>query len=474
MAYRSSTGDLNHYDESSRPQRWDREKFERYRSRGPESRDSDRFDDRPSSSAGRPRRETDIDINERDGRGRTHIEVIDREYEQERPARRRPEFLDRDEPTPSEVANRALAPYRRQSVVEREHGPPARRPARPQYIRRQSSLDTFDRRPLPRYNDYDREEEWRPPTGVPIPLPIRERRSHRTSVRGEEFVERRRRDSPEYEDYRDIEIRRERSTHRRRRRPKHEKRAPSSSSSSSSDSYRDSSVHASSVHAPSVHAPSTHGPPPPRLPGKKGKTRMPKRLVHKNAIIEKGYEFDEEDDFYIVRRALEKHQIDEVIQISEKYKESRVTYLYEDTSGPVDPPPPPPEFFAPPPPASVHSHHTHHTAHYDRPPPPPPEAFAPPPPPPIQVREVSPPHARYEDHFEQSAHINGPLTSLVPRRPRGEREIREEIRSLEEERRLVRFDRETDYEVVEAKPSRDVIRVEKDRKGRLALVRSSH
>ncbi|KAF2763083.1 hypothetical protein EJ05DRAFT_25136 [Pseudovirgaria hyperparasitica] len=500
MTHRSSTGDLGHYDDDSRPQRWDRERFERIRSRGPESRESFRFEERDSGH-GRRGYDTEIDITERNRGGRTRIEVIDRDYEDERPTRRRPEFLDRHEPTPSEVNKTALAPYRRKSIVERDLDPPARRPARPQFVRRQSSLDTFDRRPIARYGDREK-EEWRPPTNVPIPLPFRERRRKPTYDDYDDYEEIRYRDyEPDSrEEYRDIEIRRERST-RRRRRSGRSKRAPSSSSSSSASTQRPS-VKASSVHTPSVHSvsvhhvhepsvhessvhePSVHEPPPPPLPGKKGRTRMPKRLVHINALIEKGYEFDDEEDFLVVRRALEKEQIDEVIKISEGYKESRVTYRYEDTGEPAPPPPlemPPP----PPPPASVHSHHSQHIP---PPPPAPPAAFAPPPPPAAfapppppasvyshNVRTVEPSHNyQFEEHIQESNHISGPVTSLVPRRPRTEREIREEIRSLEEERRLVRIDRETDYEIVERPKERDVVRVEKDRKGRLALVRSSH
>jgi chlorite dismutase len=54
---------------------------------------------------------------------------------------------------------------------------------------------------------------------------------------------------------------------------------------------------------------------------KKGKTRMPKRLVRREAIMDLGYPFEEEDDFFVLTIALEKEQIDEVIQISEQYKD---------------------------------------------------------------------------------------------------------------------------------------------------------
>lgn len=79
------------------------------------------------------------------------------------------------------------------------------------------------------------------------------------------------------------------------------------------------------------------------------------------------------------------------------------------------------------------------------------------------------------------------MTVVVPER-RSDREIKDEIRRLENERRALQLERradelrlapteyrETEYEIIEERPrERNVIRVDKDRKGRLALVRSSH
>jgi hypothetical protein len=47
---------------------------------------------------------------------------------------------------------------------------------------------------------------------------------------------------------------------------------------------------------------------------------------------------------------------------------------------------------------------------------------------------------------------------------------------LEEERRMLKYEREGDreYEFVERTPRKEVMRVDRDRKGRLALVRSAH
>jgi hypothetical protein len=66
---------------------------------------------------------------------------------------------------------------------------------------------------------------------------------------------------------------------------------------------------------------------------------MPKRLAKKEVIVDLGYPFEEEvrtpfasnergspnkDDFLIIRRALEKDQIDEIIKVSETYDEKIV------------------------------------------------------------------------------------------------------------------------------------------------------
>jgi antitoxin component YwqK of YwqJK toxin-antitoxin module len=120
------------------------------------------------------------------------------------------------------------------------------------------------------------------------------------------------------------------------------------------------------------------------------------------------------------------------------------------------PPPAPASVYAPPPPASVYapSEHHHHDTH----------------------------HEEYVQ-IERSNQMHGPATSFLPegrmlvRRDdqyRSEHDIKEEIRRLEDERRMLKYERETDYEIIERRdPKREVIRVDKDRKGRLALVRSA-
>lgn len=306
------------------PQRWDRDRFERIGARGPPPR---RFEeDYRYEERDRPGRR-DIAVAERiDERGPSgRFQERDRYFEEERyaPAAARPRkrtdkelFGDVD---PRELAGMAMTPYRRKSVsrpdLDIEIDIDRRAPPRPGLLRRQSSLDTFDRRPAPRY----REEEYRMAPYTPVPLPIRRAR--------DAYEDERYRDPPE--DYREVEIQRERSVHRRR---------PSQSVKSSK---------AKSVTTAKSTAKSTttrHTSPPSSESSesfeeiekeesiresiaetqrkvKKGKTRMPKRLVQREAIMDLGYPFDEEEDFYVLRIALEKDQIDEVIKISEQYKE---------------------------------------------------------------------------------------------------------------------------------------------------------
>lgn len=302
--YRSSTGHLDRFDEPPRGggggggERWDRDRFERMRGgvRGPPSLSGGG----PASNAGGRGRDEqenfrfqeherfpgghrDVDIHEDRNRQGTRVMERERFHEDdrfERPSRRPTDLF--HEPTPSEIANQALAPYRRRSVIDKdiniginidERRQPAR-PQRPGYIRRQSSLDTFDRRPLPRYTELER-HEYRPPANVPIPLPIRERRRSppRRFHEEDDFEEIRFEDrggrGREREDYREVEVHKEKSRVRR--------------SKSVAKSTRSSSISSFEEIQPSR-----------ATWGKKGKTRLPKRLVKKEAVIELGYPFEEE------------------------------------------------------------------------------------------------------------------------------------------------------------------------------------
>ena len=352
------------------PQRWDRDRFERFGGGGPPPRSFE--EDYRYTERDRPGRQ-DIAVQDRiEASGpRGTYEERDRYVEHDRFApggrRRRTDrelFGDQD---PREVANMALTPYRRKSVTREDYDLNQQRspPPRPGLMRRQSSLDTFDRRPIPRYE----REEHRIPVYTAAPVPYRGPPGG-YGPQDDYYEDRRRYDPPE--EYREVEIQRSRSVHRTGG-PKSAKSVKSSKaksrrgSSSSSSSTRRQSVHESfheSQHgggAPSIHESfhaSQHGGGAPSWSEsfhenqsrggsrsihesfhesvhggsvhdsiqqtekkfKKGKTRMPKRLVRREAIMDLGYPFDEEEDFFVLRIALEKEQIDEVIRITETYK----------------------------------------------------------------------------------------------------------------------------------------------------------
>lgn len=321
------------------PQRWDRDRFERFGGGAPPSQFRE-----------------DYRYTERDTPGRRDIAVADRidergprgDYEE------RERYVERDRFTPGgrrrrtdkelfgdvdprELAGMALTPYRAREEIDIEVDRRSQAPPRPGLLRRQSSLDTFDRRPVPRYE----REEYRIPVYTAAPIPVQ---------RGRDYYQ--------PEDYREVEITRERSIHRTGSGPKsvkssksHKSRSRVSSSSSSSTEHidetmsRHESIHSGrrSIHesfhgdihgggAPSIHESfheSIHDGTATSISEsiqqiekkfKKGKTRMPKRLIRREAIMDLGYPFDEEEDFFVLRIALDKEQIDEVIRITETYK----------------------------------------------------------------------------------------------------------------------------------------------------------
>lgn len=241
---------------------WDRERLERV---GRQVGDRDNFGGRPFRSS--------------------RFEEPDPYYEEEpRFSRsRRPDFL--DEPSQAEIAGRALAPYRRKSIHERDADIPVRRPPRPRYVRRQSSLDTFDRRPLPRYGDHVYEEEHQPHHHVPVPLPIRSREPNLyyapRQIREHEY------ESVHYHhhDHSDSDSHSKISVHQNRSKASRSVKAKTVRSSSSSSS-SSSGVTATTVKSS-------------KKIGKRGKTRIPKGLAKKEVIISFGYPYEEEVSLWI-------------------------------------------------------------------------------------------------------------------------------------------------------------------------------
>ncbi|KAL9116880.1 MAG: hypothetical protein Q9187_006589 [Circinaria calcarea] len=368
---------------------------------------------------------------------------------------------------------------------ERSFAPPPRRgPARPTFIRRQSSLDTFDRKPLPRYGDRMRE----PPEVIAIPVGGRRRSPPRFVDR--EYEEEIRIAEPDY--YGDEEFRgyreREVSTVRTRKdRGEVEIRE------------REEFV---VEEEPEREAP------------RRGKTRMPMRLINKRAIIELGYPYEEEGDTLVILKALSKDHIDEVIKISREMNargESRTTYLIEAPAPPPEPQPqvverrteiiinPPQETHKPLSEAprsvrewdamssrterrdhspSAKTSKSHHSRH----------------------RSVSSASTRREiiiEAGEESSSIHSPLALAIPDRRKDERSIKAEIRALEAEKKALQLEREVEKEhrradryrdgevivgrevvrgdreviIERERPKETVVKIEKDRKGRLSLVR---
>jgi hypothetical protein len=258
--YRASTGELPY-----RPQRWDAERFamERDRTSGQQvSRYEERDVYRGPPRTSRYRDDGDDYIRDR--------RYEEREYERDAP-RRSNVHVDRE------------VEIEREREYIRSPSPPRRMAGRPSMLRRQSSLDTFDRKPAyPRFVERDEygppalRRDYRPePARLPPSRALGPPERYRES--NIEINVNHRDDPPPapaparyWEEERMYPERvREREVIRTRRRSR-------SSSSSSSDSDVTTTTTKSSKYP------------------RKGKTRMPAKLVHKRAIIELGYPFEEE------------------------------------------------------------------------------------------------------------------------------------------------------------------------------------
>jgi hypothetical protein len=287
----------------------DRESYERLSSVGPSDRDRERYRDREWDHGRRFRGrdgDDEVVIRER-SRSRERRRVV---YDDEPgpPLRRRPvspppagEFRRHVSP-PADFRRRPVSPPRGEVEVEksrvviekeRYRSPsPGPRGAPPRLIRRQSSLDTFDRRPAKRYWERDRDEygpparreEPRVPHYVDIPLPRTKALPPPRVYAEREYVDEIQVSDPHRygdEDFHAYPERvREREIVRTRRRTRSRdsrvRRRSRSSSSSSSSSSGGTALTVKSEYP------------------KKGKTRIPARLVSKQALIDLGYPFVEE------------------------------------------------------------------------------------------------------------------------------------------------------------------------------------
>lgn len=272
-------------------QRWDTERFaqaqardQAERSRGPAVIERDRFEEHDhfeTRGGGSWRRESSADEFYYRGGGAPagkRFEEPERFFGEERygpPARRSrpppPRYYDEDfESMENSPIRGQMVPFdrrRRQSITaEKGYGPPARmKQPRPGIIRRQSSLDTFDRKPMLRYGDRIHE----PPETIVIPAGARRRRSPPRYVE-RDYEEEIRIAEPEY--YGDEDFRGYREREVETIRTKH------------------AGAEVEHRHKEETEVVIDQERPFPR----KGKTKMPRRLVNKRAIIELGYPFEEE------------------------------------------------------------------------------------------------------------------------------------------------------------------------------------
>lgn len=437
-------------------ERWDTERFaiERDRARF-EERDS-RFA-RSSEDFGRGRERSVDEIYERRG---------PRGFEEDRYERR--DYYEDDRGYNRPARDRGLS-VTIEKEREREYEPePPRRSNRPAFLRRQSSLDTFDRKPLTRF--VEREEygpparyrpEVRPPPLVPLtPIPLPKSRGlppPRRYEREREYYDEIEIAEPDFygdDRYRGIPERvREREIIRKKRRSRSRESRASHSVRSSVRSSSISSSSSSDTTAISVRS---------EFP-KKGKTRMPARLVSKKAIIDLGYPFEEEGETIIIQKALGRENIDEVIKLSEDYKSSEKHEMHGGRSEAgtvieerhevftIPPPPPAAPYQPPPPPVQIvedtkivehrapSPHHHHHGG-------------------PVIVdagpREESTFVEKRRDVYETSDPMPvGPLALALPperHRVKDERAIRAEIKALEAEKEALRAEKRAEREMRKA------------------------
>ncbi|KAI0204510.1 hypothetical protein F4808DRAFT_345357 [Astrocystis sublimbata] len=307
-----------------------------------------------------------------------------------------------DEPPPRRRS--PPADLERSTYIEKERNrgypepSPARRPGG--LLRRQSSLDTFDRRPAQRMYDRDeyappaRRREYRPEPYEPIPLP-RSRALPPPRIYAEQdfeeikVVEPSRYGDDEFHAYPEHVHEREvvRTSKHRDRSPSQKShksrrsrssRAPTHHSRSHRSSSRSSSTSSSSETGGTVITAKSEYP-------KKGKTRIPLRLVTIRAIVESEYPYVIEGTTVIIQKALGQQNIDDLLKLSDEYKKAddEITAARSNAGALVEerkeelysiPPPAPPTLIrAPPPPQSeviketvvreISPSRTAHTAH---------------------------------------------------------------------------------------------------------------
>jgi hypothetical protein len=284
---RSSVGEL------ARGERWDRDRFSYERDRDRYGDERFRYEEDDSSFSRdyrdpQPRYRQRVGSNRFEGRPAADDFVRERRFYYDDDLPPQPQRRARSPPT---------AEFDRKLVIEKERprSPSPPRRARPGMLRRQSSLDTFDRLPTrfyeqqERYGPPARREDVRPPPNMPIPLPRTRQLAPAAyyDLNGSE-VDRRDDDyrpMPLPERVRETEIiherRRDRSRESRASRATHTRSHKGGTIRSSSRSSSTSSRSSSSSGGTTVK---TEYP-------KKGKTRIPARLVSRQALEDLGYPF---------------------------------------------------------------------------------------------------------------------------------------------------------------------------------------
>lgn len=304
------------------------------RERGPRGRENERFyeDDRVYMSGGRGRDSPDRGYDRRPP-------PPPRAYDDEFVRDRRFYEDDRFERRPGGVEFDRRVIYDR----EREREYQQELPRRPVMVRRQSSLDSYDRRPLrgfepreeyppPARREDVRRDDFRAPTYAPIPLPRMEgippprsegmrsdgmppprRGEHERDFHDDERVIDRDyyiNDGKRFPDH--VHEREVIRTHDERDRSRESHARTARSSKHSPPSSRGSSSSRTRSHAGTVKS---------EYP-KRGKTKIPARLVETRAIIDLEYPFVVEGNSIIILKALGQDHIDEVLRLSEEYRKS--------------------------------------------------------------------------------------------------------------------------------------------------------
>ncbi|RSL78249.1 hypothetical protein CEP51_008360 [Fusarium floridanum] len=387
-------------------ERWDRDRFMFER-----ARDKSRLDDDRSYMRG--------------GRGRDHSEErfdrrTNRSFDEDDMVRDRRYYGDEPRYMPQRERE-APPPFARRGVLEKERERdyfPRREspPRRPGFLRRQSSLDTFDRRPSRLFREREEyppparredvrrgsRDESRAPPYTPIPLPKTRGLPPPRRFADQGFYDDIKVAEPDFygdDDFRPYPERvREKEYTKSRSR-----RAVSRGRSRDSHSTRTRSVRSSSYSSSSSRSSSSSGGTTVRSEyPKKGKTRIPAKLVSKRALIDLGYPFFEEGHTIIVQKALGQDNIDELLKVSEDYKKVEAEIAAARKPAPAILPPPaqakpqpppqqlPPPQQAPPAPKAPTQAPPPQAPPQQAPPPqqPPPQQAPPPQAPPVQA----PPH----------------------------------------------------------------------------------